>query len=341
MKLTRRLLGLGLAALIAAPGMAAAEPLQLRMANWLPSGHFVPQELRAWADEVGKLSGGSIAVSIDEAPLAKPDGQYDLVRNGIVDMAWFIPGYTPGRFPMIRASELPFLTVSASAGSQALTEWYERNVGDREMKDVKLITAWTHGPGLLHSGGEVNTLEDLQGLKLRVGGGGSEIANLLGAVPVSMTVAETYEALQRGTTDGTFLPWDAMASFKLNDVTKYHLEMPRALYVGPQILVMNRGKWDALTPEQQGWLLQAGGADGAKAMGASFDAEAERARMDAISRGHEVITMEVAEFDRWAKKLSGMDAEWVAKATELGYDGEALLTDLRETFARYNTASKE
>ena len=58
------------------------------------------QTQEAWAKTIFDASGGNLVIEVDKAPLAKPDGQYDIVKNGVRDLAWHVPGYTAGRFDL-------------------------------------------------------------------------------------------------------------------------------------------------------------------------------------------------------------------------------------------------
>jgi hypothetical protein len=72
------------------------------MAYWAGPSHHMVQTLEAWAKTVLEASGGNLIIEIDKAPLAKPDGQYDIVKNGVRDLAWHVPGYTIGRFDLFQ-----------------------------------------------------------------------------------------------------------------------------------------------------------------------------------------------------------------------------------------------
>jgi len=317
------------------PDAALGQTVKLRMATWLPSVHHLPKSLQEWADEVKEASGGSLVIEIDKAPIAKPPGQYDLVKKAIADMAYPVLAYTPGRFHVLRATELPFLSPSAEIGSQAAWDWYARNVGDKEFEDVKLITFWIHGPGHLHTKTPVKTLGDLEGLKLRVGGGGVAMSEALGAVPVAMSATKAHESLQRGTTDGTMFPWEAIGGFRLNDLVKYHLEVPGGLYATPFALVMNRDKFESLSAEHQAVLTKMGGKFGAKFIGVRWDRADARAREAAIANGNTVASLGEAELENWRNKIQFMDSDWVKKAADQGWDGAALLADLRATMKKF------
>ncbi len=327
-----------LAAFISAPGTAAnaQEKVTLRMAVWLPPLHHLSKSLVAWSAQIEEASNGTLLIKLDSAALAKPPGQYDLAKKGVADLAYHVFGYTPGRFQIIRATELPFLSPNAEVGSQATWDWYERNVGaDKEMPDVKLITLWIHGPGLIHTKNEIKTLEDLQGVKLRVGGGGVAMSEALGAVPVPMSATQAHESLLRGTTDGTMFPWESVSGFRLTDLVTYHLEVPGGLYSTPFALVMNQKAFDELSPEHQAILDEFGGINGAKFIGRRWDEADAVGRNAAESNGNTIQTIADDELGRLRSKVAFMEGVWLKDAKALGFDGEALLADLRATIERF------
>ncbi|GIX49278.1 MAG: C4-dicarboxylate ABC transporter [Candidatus Tectimicrobiota bacterium] len=332
--LVRGTVWIGLLLLVTRGGLAAERTL--RMANWVPPVHHMTQTLENWAAEVRKASGGTLDVEILKAPLAKPPGQYDLARNGVVDLAWGVPAYTPGRFPVIRLLELPFLSPNAELGSLALWHWYERNgLIDKEFGDTKLIALWVHGPGVLHTKTPVSTLADLQGMKLRVGGGGVALAAKLGAVPVALPATEAHESLQRGITSGTLFPWEAIKGFRLAELVRYHLEVPGGLYTTPFYLVMNRRSWDSLSPAQQEALRKVGGAWGSRFIGKHWDMADLAGKQLAQANGNTIRTIDAAELARWRQRLQPLFDEWVAQINKAGYDGQALLADLEAAMREY------
>ncbi len=308
---------------------------ELRMANWLPPANHMYQTLGAWNKKVEEASGGSLIIKLDKAPLAKPPGQYDLAKKGIADFAYAVLGYTPGRFEVARGSELPFLSPNAKVGSQAVWDWYARNVGDKEFNDVKLITMWVHGPGLVHSKTEIKTLGDLVGVKLRVGGGGVAMSKALGAVPVAMSAPKAHESLQRGTTDGALFPWEAVHGFRLVKLVKYHLDIPGGLYTTPFALLMNKAKWNSMSAEHKAVLDKLGGLWGAGWIGQRWDDADDVGRGDAKANGNVIQTIDPAELGRWRQKISFMNQDWIKKVNAKGWNGEALLKDLKATMKKY------
>jgi TRAP-type C4-dicarboxylate transport system substrate-binding protein len=317
---------------------AMAETVTLRMATWLPpKHHHTAVALPAWIAAIDEASGGTLKIKIDPAPIAKPPGQYDIVRDGAADMSYHVVAYTPGPFEILRGVELPFLSPNAEIGSQAAYDWYDRNVGfDTEFKDVKIITMFVHGPGAVHTKTPVKTLEDLAGVKLRVGGGGVRMSEALGATPVAMPASKAYEAIQKGVADGAMFPFESIAGFRLGELVNYHLEIPGGLYTTPFAVMMNPAKYDSLSDEHKKVLADVGGVAGAKIIGAAWDDADAIGRQAAVDQGGVFHTLEGAELARWTDAIAFMDGSWIEKANAAGHDGAALLEDLKATIAKYS-----
>ena len=317
---------------------AMAETVTLRMSTWLPpKHHHTAVSLPAWIAAVDKASNGTLKIKIDPAPIAKPPGQYDIVRDGAADMSYHVVAYTPGPFEILRGAELPFLSPSAEVGSQAAYDWYDRNVGfDKEFKDVKIITMFVHGPGAIHSKKPIKTLEDLAGVKLRVGGGGVRMAEALGATPVALPAPKAYEAIQKGVAEGAMFPFESIAGFRLGELVNHHLEIPGGLYTTPFAVIMNPAKYNGLSDAHKKVLADVGGINGAKILGQGWDQADAIGRQAAIDQKGVFHKLEGAELEKWKAKITFMDGDWIKKADAAGLDGKALLADLKATIAKYS-----
>jgi TRAP-type C4-dicarboxylate transport system substrate-binding protein len=172
-------------------GPAAAQKQTLKMAYWAGPSHHMVQTQEAWAKTVLDASGGNLVIEIDKAPLAKPDGQYDIVKNGVRDLVWHVPGYTAGRFDLFQASEQPFLCPSSTVCSTVLWKWYNKHgLAAKEFTDTTLVTAFTTGPFSIHLAKPARTLEEIRALKIRVAGS---------SVPVAKALNWSVAVLQRPT----------------------------------------------------------------------------------------------------------------------------------------------
>src|SRR3546814_3099088 len=68
----------------------------------------------------------------------KPPQLYDQVRDGVADVVWTLPSYTPGRFPLMSVFELPFMINNAEATTKAAWEFYQ-TYAKEEFADVHPI----------------------------------------------------------------------------------------------------------------------------------------------------------------------------------------------------------
>lgn len=318
-------------------GAAFAQSASLRISTWLPpTHHMIAATLPSWIGAIDEASGGTLKLRVDPAPIAGPPAQYDLVRDGAADIAYHVMAYTPGPFEIVRGGELPFLSPNAEAGSQAIFDWYDRNIGfENEFQDVKVLTLFVHGPGAVHSKQPITTLEQMRNVKLRVGGGGVAMAEALGAAPVAVPANQAYETIQKGVADGAMFPWEAIKGFRLNELLDHHLEIPGGLYTTVFAIVMNRRKWFALSDAHRRVLTDLGRVEGARILGRGWDAADRAGRELAVSGGHTINRLGGAELERWAAKIDFMNDNWVARANAAGRDGARLLADLRATMQRY------
>jgi TRAP-type C4-dicarboxylate transport system substrate-binding protein len=313
-------------------GSAMAEKQVLRMAYWAGPSHQMVQTLAAWIKTIEEASGGNLTVEVDKAALGKMEGQYDLIKNGVRDLVWAVPGYTVGRFELLQAGELPLLCPGPAVCSPALWKWYTKNgLADKEFTDTKLITTFVGGPFHVHTVKPAKTLEELRTLKIRASGPSLPGARALGfnAVPVPPT--EVYEAIQRGTVDGAEFPWEAMTSFRINELVNGHLEVPGGLGAPAFVIIANSKAFDNLTPENKAALMKAGGEAGAALIGKAWQAADEKGRADAKAKGQVIETLGPAELEQWRKLLQTVTDDWIAKADKKGLNGRKLLDDLQAT----------
>jgi TRAP-type C4-dicarboxylate transport system substrate-binding protein len=325
------LLSLASGALLAlAAHPAAAQKQTLKMAHWAGPSHHMVQTQEAWAKTILEASGGNLVIEIDKAPLAKPDGQYDLIKNGVRDLGWHVSGYTTGRFDMFQTVELPFLCPNSATCSRALWNWYAKHkLGDKEFTDARLVTAFTTGPFHFHMTKQARTLEEVKALKWRVAGASVPIAKALGLSVAVLPATEAYESLQRGVVEGTVFPWEAVNSFRLNELAKYHLEVPGGLFASAFMIVGNSKAIDNLTPSNKAAFLKASGEAGSALYGKYWDAADDRGRADAKAKNHTIDTIAPAELDKWRPLLQSATDEWMKKAKDRGLDGPKLLDDLK------------
>jgi TRAP-type C4-dicarboxylate transport system substrate-binding protein len=309
---------------------AAAQKQTLHMAYWSGPSHQMVQTLAAWIKTIEEASGGNLTVEVDKAALGKMEGQYDLIRNGVRDLVWAVPGYTVGRFDMLAAAELPLMCPSPAICSPVLWKWYEKHgLAAKEFTDTKLLVTFTGGPYGIHTTKPAKTLDELKTLKIRAAGPSLPTAKALGLNAVPLPATETYEAVQRGTVDGSLFPWEAMTSFRLNELLKGHLGVPGGLGAPSFVIVANQKAFDGLTPANKAALIKASSEAGSALIGKAWQNADDHGRNDAKEKGQAVDTVAPAEFEKWKPLLQTVTDDWIKKANDKGYDGRKLLDDLQ------------
>ena len=106
-----------------APVLRRAQPIELKLAYFVGDQHAMSQWLIKWANNLEKDSGGRITVKRFPGSQMGPVQQhYDFARTGQADVAWFLHGATPGRFPLTEIVQVPYLVGSAEIGTKVLND---------------------------------------------------------------------------------------------------------------------------------------------------------------------------------------------------------------------------
>jgi len=257
---------LAAAAVVGAIGLgyaAQASAAELRLSSWLPPKHpIVADMIVPWAKQVEAATGGSVKINILAKPLGKPPAHFDIARNGLADITYGVHGYQPGRFLLTKAVEFPFLGSSAEAISVAYWRIYKKYLEKaNEHKGVKVLGVFTHGPGNMYNAKRpINTLSNLNGLKIRVGGGVvNDVTKAIGATPLLKPAPKSYELMSNGVADGVFFPKESIKSFKLTKLVKHATLVPGGLYNVSFFLVMNPKSFAKLSKAEQAAIMKVSG----------------------------------------------------------------------------------
>lgn len=318
---------------------AMAQDVTLKMHQFLPPQANVPKLiLQPWADRVEEASQGRIKIEHFPAMQlgGKPPELASQVVDGVADIIWTVAGYTPGRFPQLEVFELPFMMTNAEDTSRAYWEYAEANMMDSDFKDMKILGVWVHGPGVIHSKKPIESLDDLNGLKVR--GPTRVITGMLGelgATPVGMPVPAMPEALSKGVIDAGVIPWEVTAALKVPELVENHTTFgDDALYTAAFIFAMNKDKWDALPDDLKGIIEAQSGADFSALAGKTMQDADGPSRKLAEDAGNNVIDLTPEQVAEWKAAAADVEAGWIAEMTEKGFDGQALVDQARELIAK-------
>jgi TRAP-type C4-dicarboxylate transport system substrate-binding protein len=240
-------LGLLAAVLVCAPTFAHSEPVKLKFAVFSPDAERLFNTVKKpFAAAVNAASGGAIEIELypNGALGRAPQQQAQMVIDGVADIGFIVPPFTPGRFPDSEVLELPGLFQDLAEGTRVYTRLVEAGVL-RDYGDFFPIAMWATPPFSLHSNFAISSLKDVRAKKVR-GSGVIQIETLkaAGAVPVGMPPTEVPEALSRRTIDASTSQPAVLFDFGLDRVTSHHYFV--RLGAVPLAVVMNRKKFESL-----------------------------------------------------------------------------------------------
>ncbi len=160
----------------------------------------------------------------------------------------------------------------------------------------------------------IQKMEDLKGKKIRATGTSAKITLAHGGIPVSLSGAEQYMALQRGTVDGTIYPPYAGLSYKMFEVAK-HVSWPPIFAASNINFMVNMNAWNQLPKEYQTILQEEVGKMAKYAYHESGPALEKIAREEGKKQyGVESTTLSDAEFARFQQAVIPMWEEWEKKS---------------------------
>ena len=319
------------------PTQQSQETTVLRFSHFWPATSTTNTEIfEYWAKNVEQDSNGRLKIEIfPSATLSKPDATYDAVANGVVDIGSTLQGYTNGRFPLTQIVELPGLSNSATQLNCMLHSLYDGGVIANEYKDTHVLFMMGTGPGGLHTVDKpIRKPDDLKGMRIR--GPSAITGNIIeaaGGTPVGLPVTDLYTSLQRGVLDGTSLPWDAMGSFKLTEITNTHTNIP--FYSSPIIVTMNKDKYESLPDDLKKVIDDNSGKSMAKVAGKVFDEDDARYMAQAREKGDTIIDISNPLDDPdWQKPLNEGAQRYLKDLEKLGINAQ-------EAYEKTKVASKE
>lgn len=305
----------------------AAEEVNLRLATAIHQSAVQNKLIfDPWVARLNEQGKGSIRVTNTYANLVNVMTVYDAVVNGVVDIAWILHGFTPGKFPKSSVIQLPFETNSAEEATFALWRLYERGLIADEYKDVKVLALHGFTQAVLHGKAPIRKMEDIKGLKTRISSKLlADVITALGGTPVSLSSVQAYQHLNRGLVDADFVQWTIVCVARINEATKFHLEGP----LGGQgaMMIVNKAAWEKLSDAGRKVLERNSGIEFALDNGRLQDRIHSECREQTRKMpGQTIETIAPAELERWKTAINPVVEGWVNSTP----NGKAILEAFRE-----------
>ena len=320
-------------AALALAASAAAEPVVLKFNSPAPPRSFLHEgAFTPWAKAVSEASGGTLKVDMYfGGTLGNFGVTYDRVLDGVADIGFILTALAGGKFRQEDVAALPFESKSSLAAATALWKLYEKGVTAGEFDAVKPLGIWTFPNSALNAKAPVRSLDDLKGRKITVSNAiAGHTAVALGGAPVTMPPSEVYQALSRGLADMALMPFTGVATFKIGEVAKHHLDA--ALGADSAMVFMGRKRWESLPAQAKAAIEKFSYLPFSESLGRAADAEWAR------SRGtlKEVATLSAHEEARWKKLVAPVAEQWTRETP----NGAKVLAAFRAEIAAFEASHK-
>jgi len=302
---------------------AALPELKWEMAtSWPPSVDILFGSAQLFTDIVSKLTGGKLQITARSAGELAPATQVlDVVAQGAVPIGHTASYYYIGKTPAAAFGT----TVPFGLTAQQQNSWLYGGGGLELMQQLYAdrfnVLPLPAGNTGMEVGGwfrrEINTVADLQGLKMRIPGLGGQIMARLGVNVQVLGAGEIFQALQTGAVDAAEWvgPYDDQ-KLGLNTVAQYYYR-PGWWEPGSSLEVnINLDEWNKL-PELYQVAIQAAAAQANIVMLSRYEAANDAALAELVASGTqlreysaEIMNAAYAEWQNLAAEFSAQDADF-------------------------------
>ncbi|MDF0602013.1 hypothetical protein P1J78_14810 [Psychromarinibacter sp. C21-152] len=350
-----RLTAATLAATTALAGAQTAAAEEYIYSSWFGTNHTANvMALGPFFEKLAEATDGEAEWKlVPGAQLASGPGTPEAVGNGLVDGGIAIAPYQPR---LMAATNTIFsnslLGKDTLAAAAAMNEAVLFGCPEcrEEYRDLNAVgfAGYATTPYVFMCATDVQSVDDLKGLKVRSSGGGVSISEIAGATPVSMSPGEATTALERGTLDCVLGAVSWLKSYGYQDVVETVVDSPMGTGGPPLLMFLNRDIWNGMSPEvraahielapelvasasydaqlaNDARIVEAAVADGLKITPDSAEFQAimeehdrrqrdrviEEAKAAGVENPEEILDFYLASYDRWKTLLDeeGRDRE--------------------------------
>lgn len=337
------LAGVGIAwASLAMPTAINAQEFQFSIHHFLsPKAPAQTVLLEPWVESIEAASNGRIKFEIFPSMTlgGAPPELYSQVRDGVADLVWTLPGYTPGVFPRLEVFELPGVhRGNATNTNLAIQDMMAGLMADLE--DVHPILVHVHAGNALHlASGDVENVADFEGLKVRSPSrSGAWLLEELKAEPVGMPVPALPQALSRNTVDAGLVPYEIAIPLGLADLTEASVELHDGQRFGTStfLFAMNKNAYNSLPEDLRQIIDDHSGMALAAEIGTAWDNIEPVGIRLAKEAGNRVTSLSAENSAQFNPVFDAVATRWVEETAASGFDGPALLAAASAAVAKHS-----
>jgi TRAP-type C4-dicarboxylate transport system substrate-binding protein len=314
------------AALFAALSATAFAQAKWDMPTPYPATNFHTENIMQFASDVEKATGGKLKITVHAgASLFKAPEIKRAVQSGQAQIGEIlISGYS-NEDPLYGIDSVPFLATSY-ADAEKLWKASKKALEDRFARQGLVIlysVPWP--PQGIYSSKPLNSVADMKGLKMRTYNPyTSRIAELAGAQPVTIQVAELAQAFATGAVNANITSGATGYDTKAWEVVKNYYDTQA--WLPKNIVFVNKAAFDALDKASQQAVMKA--AADAEARGWKASEEKNKWYLEQLAKNGMSVAAPSAQLKADFRKIGEtMTAEWLNSA---GADGKAIVDAYRK-----------
>ena len=239
---------------VAAFGVANAQEKIIKFGLNGPEGHPAVAGMKKFADAVAAKSGGKMKVNLFlNGSLGSDQSIVSAIKGGTVEMSVMNSGILASEAKELSIFDFPFLFANEKESDAIVDGPVGKKLhGLLDAKGIVGLAYWELGyRQMTNSKRALNTVEDIDGLKLRVIPNPINVdwVKALGANPTPLPFPEVYAALEQKAIDGQENPVAVIAANKFWEVQKY-IALTNHQY-NPQSVIISKKFWDTLSAAEK------------------------------------------------------------------------------------------
>lgn len=315
------------ALLATAIGFATSAHSQTKWDMPVPYGdtNFHTVNITEFAEDVKEATGGALAITVHaNGSLFKHPDIKNAVRQGLAPIGEVLVSRLSNEDPIYEIDSVPFLATSYEDAKKLYDASKDALSTKLEEQGLKLLFSVPWPPQGLYTNKEVDSIDDLKGLKMRAYNASTErLAQLAGALPTQVEVPDLPTAFATGRVEAMITSPSTGANTQVWDFLTHYYDTQA--WLPRNMVFVNQQAFDALAPEQQEAVMKAAAEAETRGWEASKQETEEKTQ---ILKENGIIVAPPSDELKAGLADTGetMSEEWAEKA---GAEGQAILEAYR------------
>jgi TRAP-type C4-dicarboxylate transport system substrate-binding protein len=296
------------------------------LASAYPVSNFHTENLQQLAIDVEKATDGKLKIVVHpNGSLFPANGIKRAVQTGQAQMGEVLISVLANENPIFGVDSIPFLATSYKDSEKLWKLSKNATESALQKQGLKVVYAVPWPPQGLYSKNPINSGADMKGLKWRAyNPATSKIAELVGAQPVTVQVADLAQAMATGTINSMMTSGATGVDIKAWESLKYYYEVDA--WLPKNILMINQKAFDALDKSTQAALLKA--CAEAEKRGTKVSEEKTKLYNETLAKNGMVVQKPSPQLKNDLDRVGRiMVAEWIRTA---GDEGQKIIEDFKK-----------